>query len=66
MASGGMDPLGQFTLVTGLGPIGRVVNFTNSNEMMLVAAVLIVLSLSAAISAGALVPGRLQGTVEMF
>ena len=66
MASPGMDPLGQFTLVTGLGPVGRLVNFTNSNEMMLVSAALIVFTIATAISSRATVPGRLQGVVEMF
>ena len=66
MASKGMDPLGQFTLTTGFGPIGHVVNFTNSNEMMLLAAAIIVGTMATAASARAVVPGRLQGVVEIF
>ena len=66
MAAPGMDPLGQFTLVTGFGPIGRLVNFTNSNEMMLLSAGLIVVTIATAMSSRAVVPGRLQGVVEMF
>ena len=66
MAAKGMDPLGQFTLVPGLGPIGKLVNFTNSNEMMLLAAIIIVLTMSAGLASRAIVPGRLQGVVEMF
>ena len=66
MAAKGMDPLGQFTLVPGFGPVGRLVNFTNSNEMMLLAAIIIVLTMSVGIASRAVVPGRLQGAVEMF
>ena len=66
MAAKGMDPLGQFTLVPGFGPVGRLVNFTNSNEMMLLAAIIIVLTMSVGIASRAVVPGRLQGVVEMF
>jgi F-type H+-transporting ATPase subunit a len=42
MAGPTIDALSQFRLTTGLGPIGHVVNFTNSNEMMLVAVVIII------------------------
>jgi F-type H+-transporting ATPase subunit a len=66
MAGPSIDALGQFRLTTGLGPIGRAVNFTNSNEMMLVAAGIIVVLFAVGLSARAVVPGRLQSLVEML
>lgn len=66
MAGPSIDALGQFSLTTGLGPLGRAVDFTNSNEAMLGAAVVIVLLFAAGLSTRALVPGRMQALVEML
>ena len=66
MAAPTMDPLGQFGLTTGLGPLGHAVNFTNSNEAMLGAAGLIVLVFGIGLQARALVPGRMQSLVELL
>lgn len=60
-----IDALGQFTLATGLGPIGAAVNFTNANEMMLLAAALILAMLHYGSRARAVVPGRLQALAEI-
>jgi len=66
MAKSGMDPLGQFTLVPGFGPVGHAIGFSNSNEMMLLAAVIIIVAFAAAVGAARVVPGRLQGLVEVM
>jgi F-type H+-transporting ATPase subunit a len=66
MAGPTIDPLGQFRLTTGLGPIGASVNFTNSNEAMLAAAGIIVILFVLGLRAGALVPGRTQAMVEIL
>lgn len=63
--SGGIDALGQFALTTHLGPIGASVNFTQSNLMMLVAAVLTVALMWVGMRPRAMVPGRLQAAAEM-
>lgn len=60
-----INALGQFQLTTGFGPVGRLIEFTNSNEMMLLAAALITLLFAAALRRQALVPGRMQGLAEM-
>jgi F-type H+-transporting ATPase subunit a len=60
-----INALGQFKLTTGLGPVGRLVGFTNSNEMMLLAAAIITLLFTLALRRRAIVPGRMQGLVEM-
>lgn len=60
-----IDALGQFKLTTGLGGLGRVSEFTNSNEMMLLAAVIVVALFVVALRHRALVPGRLQGLAEL-
>lgn len=65
MAAGSIDALGQFKLTAGLGPIGRAVNFTNSNEAMLGAAIVIVLVFALGLQSRALVPGRMQAVVEL-
>jgi F-type H+-transporting ATPase subunit a len=65
MAGPTIDALGQFRLTSGLGPIGRAVNFTNSNEAMLAAAAIIVILFAMGLKRGALVPGRLQALVEL-
>ena len=66
MAKGGMDPLSQFTLTPGFGAVGRQLGFANSNEMMLVSAVVVVATVAVAVAAGRTVPGRLQGLVEVI
>jgi F-type H+-transporting ATPase subunit a len=66
MAGPSIDALGQFGLTTGLGPLGRAVNFTNSNEAMLGAAIVIVLVFALGLRARALVPGRMQSLVELL
>jgi F-type H+-transporting ATPase subunit a len=66
MAGPSIDPLGQFRLENGLGPLGHAIDFTNSNEAMLGAAAVIVILFALGIRAGALVPGRLQAIVELL
>ncbi len=66
MAGPTIDALGQFTLTTGLGGLGRAVNFTNSNEAMLGAAVVVVLVFALGLRSRALVPGRTQSLVELL
>lgn len=66
MAGPSIDALGQFSLTTGLGPLGRAINFTNSNEAMLAAAVIIVATFAIGLKARALVPGRVQALVEVL
>ena len=66
MAGPSIDALGQFGLTTGLGSLGRAVNFTNSNEAMLASAAIIVILFALGLRAGALVPGRLQALVELL
>jgi F-type H+-transporting ATPase subunit a len=66
MAGPTIDALGQFRLETGLGPFGRMIDFSNSNEAMLASAVIIVVLFAVGISKGALVPGRLQALVELL
>lgn len=60
-----INALGQFQLTTGFGPVGRLVEFTNSNEMMLLAAGIIALLFASALRHRAMVPGRMQGLAEM-
>jgi len=64
-ASGGIDALGQFQLQTHLGPIGASVNFTQSNMMMVAAAVVTVGLVWLGMRPRAMVPGRLQAAAEM-
>jgi F-type H+-transporting ATPase subunit a len=66
MAGSTIDALGQFRLETGLGPLGRAIDFTNSNEAMLMAAVVIVVLFAIGIARSALVPGRIQALVEIL
>jgi F-type H+-transporting ATPase subunit a len=63
--SGGIDALGQFVLTTHLGPIGASVNFTQSNLMMVAAALLTVGLMWLGMRPRAMVPGRLQAAAEM-
>jgi F-type H+-transporting ATPase subunit a len=60
-----IDALGQFELRSSFGLIGRSVNFSHSNVMMLVAAGLILALLYYGMRAKAIVPGRLQALAEM-
>ena len=66
MAGPTIDALGQFRLTPGLGPVGRAVDFTNSNEAMLASAVIIVIVFALGLKQRALVPGRLQSMVELL
>jgi F-type H+-transporting ATPase subunit a len=66
MAGPTIDPLGQFRLMTGLGPLGRAVDFTNSNEAMLASAAIVVILFAIGLRRGALVPGRIQALVELL
>ncbi len=60
-----INALGQFQLTTGFGPVGRLIEFTNSNEMMLLAAAIITALFAMALRRRAVIPGRMQGLVEM-
>ncbi len=66
MAGPTIDALGQFRLATGLGPLGRAVDFTNSNEAMLASAAIVVILFAIGLRRGALVPGRIQALVELL
>jgi F-type H+-transporting ATPase subunit a len=63
--SGGIDALGQFQLHTALGPLGASVNFTQSNLMMCIAALLVLALLWFGMKPRAMVPGRLQAAAEL-
>ena len=60
-----IDALGQFELHTALGPLGRSVNFTQSNLMMVVGSALILAVLYYGMRPRAVVPGRLQSAAEI-
>ncbi len=60
-----IDALGQFELHTTLGPLGRSVNFTQSNLMMVIGAALILGTLYYGMRPRAVVPGRLQSLAEI-
>ena len=60
-----IDALGQFELHTALGGIGRSVNFTNSNLMMVLGGALILGTLYYGMRPRAVVPGRLQSLAEI-
>ena len=66
MAAPSIDALGQFQLTDGLGPFGRAAHFTNSNETMLAAAIIIVLVFLLGLRTRALIPGRTQALVEIL
>ncbi len=59
-----IDALGQFRLGHGLGEIGGAVNFTNANEIMLLAGAVLLGLLYFGMKPRAIVPGRLQALVE--
>ncbi len=60
-----IDALGQFELHSALGGLGRSVNFTNSNLMMLIGSALILATLYYGSKPRAIVPGRLQALAEI-
>ncbi|MBV8912418.1 MAG: F0F1 ATP synthase subunit A [Acetobacteraceae bacterium] len=60
-----MDALGQFELHHSLGALGRSVNFTNSNLMMLIGGALVLAALYYGMRPRAVVPGRLQALAEI-
>jgi F-type H+-transporting ATPase subunit a len=60
-----IDALGQFELHTALGGIGRSVNFTNSNLMMVLGGALVLGTLFIGMRPRAVVPGRLQSLAEI-
>ena len=64
-AEGKIDALGQFELHTALGGLGRSVNFTNSNLMMVLGGALIIGLLYYGMKPRAVVPGRLQSLAEI-
>ncbi|HUZ64008.1 MAG TPA: F0F1 ATP synthase subunit A [Acetobacteraceae bacterium] len=64
-AAPSIDALGQFRLLTSLGPVGASVNFTNSNLMMLITAGLVLALMLIGMKPRALVPGRLQAAAEI-
>ncbi len=59
-----IDALGQFRLGHGLGDVGGAVNFTNANEIMLLAGGVILGLLYFGMKPRAIVPGRLQALAE--
>jgi F-type H+-transporting ATPase subunit a len=63
--SNSIDALGQFQLHPALGAIGRSVNFTQANLMMVVAGLLVIALLWVGMKPRAMVPGRLQAAAEM-
>ena len=60
-----IDALGQFTLTPAFGALGRSVNFTQANMMMVLGGVLVLALLYYGARPRAVVPGRLQALAEM-
>ena len=60
-----IDALGQFELHTWFGALGRSVNFTNANFMMLLGGGLVLSLLYYGMKPRAIVPGRLQAAAEL-
>ena len=60
-----IDALGQFELHSALGAVGRSVNFTQSNLMMVIGAALVLGTLYYGAKPKAIVPGRLQALAEI-
>jgi len=60
-----IDALGQFVLHPALGMLGRSVNFSQGNLMMLIAGALILSLLYFGMKPAAIVPGRLQALAEI-
>jgi F-type H+-transporting ATPase subunit a len=65
VASEKINALEQFDLHTVLGPVGRSVNFTQSNLWMVAGGALLLLLLFVGMRPRAVVPGRLQSVAEM-
>lgn len=65
MAQQAIDALDQFKLTTGFGAVGHAIEFTNSNEMMLLGSALVVFLFIVALRRRELVPGRWQGLAEL-
>ena len=63
--SNSIDALGQFQLHPALGLLGRSVNFTQANLMMVVAGLAILALLWLGMKPRAMVPGRLQAAAEI-
>ncbi len=60
-----IDALHQFDLHTVLGPLGRSVNFTQANAMMIVGGVLTLALLVVGMRRRAVIPGRFQSMAEI-
>ena len=60
-----IDALHQFDLHTALGAVGRSVNFTQANTMMLIGGALTLALLYFGMRSRAVVPGRLQAAAEI-
>jgi len=60
-----IDALGQFELHTWFGALGRSVNFTNANFMMLLGGGLVLSLMYYGMKPRAIVPGRLQAAAEL-
>ena len=60
-----IDALGQFELHPALGALGRSVNFTNSNLMMVLGGALVLALLYYGMRPRAVVPGRMQAAAEI-
>ncbi len=60
-----IDALGQFELHTSLGAVGRSVNFTNANLMMVLGGGLVLALLYFGMRPRAVVPGRMQAAAEL-
>ena len=60
-----IDALHQFDLHTALGAVGRSVNFTQANTMMLIGGALTLALLYFGMRPRAVVPGRLQAAAEI-
>lgn len=63
--SSSINALAQFQLHYSMGFIGKSVNFTQSNLMMVVASLLVLALLYFGMARRAMVPGRLQAAAEM-
>ena len=66
MATGSINALAQFELHPVFGSVGRIIQFSQSNLMMVVVMVLTLLLLWVGMRPRAMVPGRLQAAAEMM
>jgi F-type H+-transporting ATPase subunit a len=64
-ASTHINPLEQFQLASVFGPIGRSVNFTQSNLFMLIGGAVVLATLILGMRPKAVVPGRFQALAEL-